>query len=47
LDEHILSASLAGDEAEALFGVEPFYCAGLLDGAMPEDDPFDVVAMKI
>jgi hypothetical protein len=32
LDEHILSASLAGDEAEALFGVEPFYCPGLLDG---------------
>ncbi len=31
VDEHVLPATIAGDEAEALLGVEPFHRAGLLD----------------
>ena len=32
MDEHVLSATIAGDEAVAPLGVEPFHRAGLLDG---------------
>ena len=32
VDEHVLPATIAGDEAETLLGVEPFHSAGLLDG---------------
>ena len=32
VDEHVLSATIAGDEAEPLLGVEPLHRAGLLDG---------------
>ena len=31
MDEHILSATIAGDEAVASFGIEPLHRAGLLD----------------
>jgi len=32
MDEYVLSASITGNEAEALLDVEPFHHAGLFDG---------------
>src|SRR5215831_19659658 len=32
VDEYVLSAAIASDEAETLFRVEPFDCAGFLHG---------------
>jgi hypothetical protein len=32
VNEHVLSATVEGNEAVAPLGIEPFHCAGLLDG---------------
>ncbi len=32
VNEHVPSATIAGNETEALLGIEPFHCAGLLGG---------------
>jgi hypothetical protein len=32
MDEHILAAAIQNDEAVAPLGIEPFHCAGFLDG---------------
>ena len=32
VDENVLPAAITSDKAEALLGVEPFHCPGLLDG---------------
>src|SRR5216683_5952738 len=32
VNEHVFSATVEGNEAEASLDVEPFHCAGLLDG---------------
>ena len=32
MNEYVVSATIAGDEAVAPLGIKPFNCAGLLDG---------------